>query len=70
MSANAMEAHAERPKLKRRYKLLNFTQSQLYGLCFGHIGKLSMIALYFILTQWLQGQHIVTTIFAGSVNYC
>src|SRR5436305_12846281 len=63
MSANAKEAHAERPKLKRRYKLLNFTQSQLYGLCFGHIGKLSMIALYFILTQWLHCQHIATTIF-------
>jgi hypothetical protein len=63
MSAHAMEAHAERPQLKRRYKLLNFTQSQLYGLCFGHIGKLSMIALYFILTQWLHGQHIATTLF-------
>ncbi len=62
MSANAMEAHAERPKLTRRYKLINFTQSQLYGLFFGHIGKLSMIALYFILTQWLAGQQIGTTI--------
>jgi hypothetical protein len=63
MSANAMETHAERSQLKRRDKLLNFTQSQFYGLLFGHIGKLSMIALYFILTQWLQGQHLVTTIF-------
>jgi len=62
MSATAMETHAERPKLKRRDKLLNFTQGQLYGLLFGHIGKLSMIALYFILTQWLSGQHVVTTI--------
>ena len=63
MSANAMEAHAEHSQLKRRDKLLKFTQSQFYGLLFGHIGKLSMIALYFILTQWLQGQHLVTTIF-------
>ncbi|MBA2677193.1 MAG: hypothetical protein H0U76_02165 [Ktedonobacteraceae bacterium] len=68
MSANAMEAGAELPKLKRKYKLLNFTQGQLYGLFFGHIGKLSMIALYFILTQWLQGQHIVTTIFGQHLD--
>jgi len=63
MSDSALEAHAERPQIKRRYRLLNFTQSQLYGLFFGHLGKLSMIALYFILTQWLQGQQVVTTIF-------
>jgi hypothetical protein len=62
MSATAMEANAERPKLKRKYQLLNFTQGQVYGLFFGHIGKLSMIALYFILTQWLAGQHVATTI--------
>ena len=62
MSAHAMEAQAERPKLKRRDKLLNFSQGQLYGLFFGHIGKLSMIALYFILTQWLSGQHEVEEI--------
>ncbi len=68
MSATAMEAHAERPKLKRRYQLLNFTQSQLYGLVFGHIGKLSMIALYFILTQWLSGQHVVTMIFGQHLD--
>jgi hypothetical protein len=58
-----MEVHVERPQRKRWYKPLNFTQGQLYGLFFGHLGKLSMIALYFILTQWLQGQQIVTTIF-------
>ena len=69
MSANAIEAHAERSQLKRWYKLLNFTQSQLYGLLFGHIGKLSMIALYFILTQWLQGQHVVTTIVGQHLNF-
>ena len=68
MSATAMEANAEHPKLKPRYKLLNFTQSQLYGLFFGHIGKLSMIALYFILTQWLTGQHIVTTIMSQHLD--
>ena len=62
MSAPATEAYTERPQLARKYKLLNFTQGQLYGLFFGHIGKLSMIALYFILTQWLSGQHVVTTI--------
>lgn len=38
-------------------------QSHLYSLVFGHIGKLSMIALYFILqylilTQWLHGQQV------------
>ncbi len=69
MSANAMEAHAERPKLTRRYKLLNFAQSQLYGLVFGHIGKLSMIALYFILTQWLSGQRVVTMIFGQHLDF-
>src|SRR5438128_3988720 len=69
MSAHAMEAHAERPQRKRRYKLLNFTQGQLYGLFFGHIGKLSMIALYFILTQWLSGQHVVTTISSQHLDF-
>jgi len=69
MSANAMEAHFEHPKLKYRDKLLNFTQSLLYGLFFGHIGKLSMIALYFILTQWLQGQQAATTIFGQHLDF-
>jgi hypothetical protein len=64
MSANAMEAHTK-PKLK----LLNFTQGQLYGLFLGHIGKLSMIALYFILTQWLSGQHVVTTIISQHLDF-
>lgn len=68
MSDIAMEAHTERPQLKRRYTLLNFTQSQLYGLFFGHLGKLSMIALYFILTQWLHGQQGVTTIFGQHLD--
>ncbi len=68
MSASAMEAHTERPQLTRRYKLLNFTQGQFYGLFFGHIGKLSMIALYFILTQWLSGQQIVTTIMSQHLD--
>ena len=62
-SSMVMETHVEYPTLNRMQKLLNFIQSQLYGLFFGHIGKLSMIALYFILTQWLAGQQIVTTIF-------
>lgn len=48
MSDIALKAHVEQPELKRRYKLINFSQSQLYGLFFGHIGKFSMIALYFI----------------------
>ncbi len=68
MSAPAMEDHAERPQLKRRDTLLTFTQGQLYGLFFGHIGKLSMIALYFILTQWLSGQHVVTTIMSQHLD--
>ena len=63
MNALAMESNAKQHKLKLRYKLLNFIQGQFYGLFFGHIGKLSMIALYFILTQWLQGQQVGTTIF-------
>lgn len=68
MSNIAVKAHVEHPQLKLRYKLLNFTQSQLYGLFFGHLGKLSMIALYFILTQWLHGQQIATTIFGQHLN--
>jgi hypothetical protein len=68
MSTNAMEVHAELPRLKQRDKLLHFTQGQLYGLFFGHLGKLSMIALYFILTQWLQGQQIVTTLFGQHLD--
>ncbi|GAC1383893.1 MAG: hypothetical protein NVSMB33_12090 [Ktedonobacteraceae bacterium] len=67
MSGIAIETHADHPQLKHGHKLLNFIQSQLYGLFFGHLGKLSMIALYFILTQWLHGQHLVTTIFDFSV---
>ncbi len=69
MSTDAMEAHAELPQLKRRYKLLNFTQGLLYGLLFGHIGKLSMVALYFILTQWLSGQHVLTMIFGQHIDF-
>ncbi len=69
MSANTMEAQAEFPKLKRQYRLINFTQSQLYGLVFGHIGKLSMIALYFILTQWLSGQHVVTILSGQHIDF-
>ena len=48
MSGIAMETPAVNPKLKRSRKVLNFTQGQLYGLFFGHLGKLSMVALYFI----------------------
>jgi hypothetical protein len=69
MSALAMESQAKRPKLKLRDRLLNFSQGQLYGLFFGHIGKLSMIALYFILTQWLSGQHVVSTIFVQHIDF-
>ncbi len=68
MNTTVIEAHTEQPQLKRRDTLLNFTQSQLYGLLFGHIGKLSMIALYFILTQWLSGQHLVTTILSQHLD--
>ena len=69
MSTQAMEAGTELPKLNRKDALLNFVQGQLYGLFFGHIGKLSMIALYFILTQWLSGQHILTTIFGQHLDF-
>jgi len=68
MSAPVMEAHAERPQRTRRDTLLTFTQGQLYGLLFGHVGKLSMIALYFILTQWLSGQQVVTTIMSQHLD--
>ncbi len=68
MSAHTMEAHTELPHLKRSYTLLNFMQGQLYGLLFGHLGKLSMIALYFILTQWLHGQHVVTVLFGQHLD--
>jgi hypothetical protein len=34
------------------------TQYLVYGLAFGHIGKFAMVAVYFILTQWLHGQYI------------
>ncbi len=65
----AIETPAAYPKLKPAQKLINFIQSQLYGLFFGHIGKLSMIALYFILTQWLHGQHVVTTVFGLHLDF-
>ena len=68
-SGVALETPAEQPRLKLSYKIVNFIQSQVYGLAFGHLGKLSMIALYFILTQWLQGQHVVTTIFGLHLDF-
>ena len=69
MSEIATATLAEQPQPRRMYKLVNFIQGQLYGLGFGHLGKLSMIALYFILTQWLQGQHIATTIFGLHLDF-
>lgn len=36
----------------------NRLQGIVYGIAFGHIGKFAMVAVYFILTQWLHGQHI------------
>src|SRR5215467_7707819 len=69
MSAIAMESRTKRPKLNLRPKLLNFSQGQLYGLFFGHFGKLSMIALYFILTQWLVGQQVVSPIFGQHIDF-
>jgi hypothetical protein len=36
----------------------NKTQNIVYGIAFGHIGKFAMVAVYFILTQWLRGQYI------------
>ncbi len=68
MSANVMEVHTKLPRHKRKFTLLNFGQSQLYGLFFGHLGKLSMIALYFILTQWLHGQQVGTTLFGQHLD--
>ncbi len=62
MRAMTTDVQAERPPLTRGSQLLNLTQDQLYRLCFGYLGRLSMIALYFILTQWLRGQHLATTL--------
>lgn len=62
MSNIAMGVQAGPSEPRLRSRLLDFTQGQLYGLSFGHLGKLSMIALYFILTQWLHGQQVGTTI--------
>jgi hypothetical protein len=56
------DVHAERPTLTLGSKLLNLTQDQLDRLCFGYIGRLSMIAAYFMLTQWLRCQHVQTTL--------
>jgi hypothetical protein len=36
----------------------NRVQGVVYGIAFGHIGKFAMVAVYFILTQWLRGQYI------------
>jgi hypothetical protein len=36
----------------------NKAQYIVYGVAFGHIGKFAMVAVYFILTQWLHGQDI------------
>jgi hypothetical protein len=36
----------------------NRIQGVAYGVAFGHIGKFAMVAVYFILTQWLRGQYI------------
>jgi len=36
----------------------NKMQNIVYGVAFGHIGKFAMVAVYFILTQWLHGQYI------------
>lgn len=38
----------------------NKIQGIVYGIAFGHIGKFAMVAVYFILTQWLHGQYIGT----------
>lgn len=43
---------------RRKHKLINFTQGKVYGLLFGHLGKFSMVAMYFILTQWMHGQTV------------
>jgi hypothetical protein len=36
----------------------NKIQGIVYGIAFGHLGKFAMVAIYFILTQWLRGQYI------------
>ena len=43
---------------ERHHKFLNLGQGQVYGLTFGHLGKFSMVAVYFILTQVCHGQWI------------
>jgi len=44
----------------------NSVHTLLYRVAFGHIGKLAVVAAYFILTQALTGQH--TTIFQSHVT--
>lgn len=36
----------------------NTVQGFIYGFAFGHLGKFVMVAVYFILTQWLHGQYL------------
>src|SRR5579859_4708814 len=36
----------------------NALQNIIYGIAFGHLGKFAMVAIYYILTQWLRGQYI------------
>src|ERR671932_1701163 len=62
MRAMPTDVQAERPPLTRGSQLLNLTQDQLYRLGFGYLGKLAMIAVYFMVTQWLRGQHVHTTL--------
>lgn len=58
MTAVSATAAAELPQPKRHHKILNIVQNQVYGLSFGHLGKFSMVAVYFILTQVCHGQWI------------
>lgn len=46
----------------KRLPALGFVQGLLYRLAFAHVGKLSMVADYYIFTQWLHGQHVVVSL--------
>lgn len=46
------------PKIKAGLGLVGHVQTRAYQLAFGHVGKLAVIALYYILLETLRGQRV------------
>lgn len=44
-----------------RHRYLNLAQTYTYKLFFAHLGKFQVIAIYYVLTQWLHGQRFGNT---------